>query len=398
MVKITKLDYKGRGIGKINGKIVFVENAIPGEEVDIKIIKETEHFIEAKVEKYINKSTDRIESKCPFYSECGGCDIMHISYDDQLKFKQEIITDMIRNNLNNNIVINDIVKCDKQFNYRNKVTFQVKNNIGFFKKNTYELEAINKCVICNEKINKIIPHLNVLELDKINKIVVRSNGIDVMIIIHSSNQDLNIDALKNKCESIYINVNEKYILKYGQEYLHEKIGDINYLISPDSFFQINPYTTKKLYDKIKSLVGKNKNVLDLYCGTGSIGLYVSDFNNVTGIEINKYAVEDANKNKKINNIKNIEFLCGDSGKKLCNIKSKIDTIIIDPPRSGLNKETINNIIKINPDSIIYVSCNPATLIRDLKIFETYYNVCEITPFDMFPNTYHVESVTLLKLR
>ena len=398
MIEIENLDHQGRGIAHINNKIVFIENALPNEIVETKIIKEHKNFNESIVTKYIKKSVNRIDPICPYYKECGGCNIMHMPYDKQLEFKQNKINNIINKYLKNDILINKIVKSDYKVNYRNKITFQVNKDIGFFKKNSNELIKIDKCILCDELINNSIKYLSTLDLSKIEKIICKSNKKDLMIIIETNDINLNIDKLIPHCKSIYLKQNNKYILKYGEKQIKQNIGNINYLISPDSFFQINLDVTKKLYDKIKSIVGTNKNIIDLYCGTGSIGIYISKDNNVYGIEINEQAINDAKINKKINNIQNIEFILGDSGKKIKNLTKKIDTIIVDPPRNGLNKETINNILNINPKNIIYVSCDPMTLVRDLKVFSNNYDIVEITPFDMFPNTYHVECLVQLKLK
>lgn len=395
MIKIESLDHLGRGIAKENNKIIFVENAIEDEIIEPKIIKHNKKYDEAIVSKYIKKSNYRINPTCPYYDNCGGCDIMHIPYNKQLQFKQNKIENIISKYLNKNININNIIECNYPYNYRNKITFQVNKDVGFFKKNSNQLIKINNCMICNKNINDSINYLNKLELSKINKITCKSNDRDLMIIIESNYTYLDITPLKKISNSIYIKTDNKYIHKYGEKYIYQNIGEFKYLVSPDSFFQINNNITKKLYDKIKLICGTNNSIIDLYCGTGTIGIYLSKENKVTGIEINKYAYEDANINKKINKIKNIEFLCGDSGKKILSIKENPNIIIVDPPRNGLNKETIQNIIDMNTNKIIYVSCDPMTLVRDLKKLEDYYNIQEITPFDMFPNTHHVECLCLL---
>ena len=395
MYKIDDLDHFGRGITRINNKITFVENALPNEVVELKIKNEKKNYIEATVSKYIEKSKDRESIKCPYYDNCGGCNIMHLSYLKQLEFKQNKIKNIISKYLNDDIKINEIVPSNKDINYRNKVTFQVKKNIGFYKNNTYELISIDKCLLGNEIINKSIKYLNKLDLSSINKIICRTGSNELMIIIETTNSNLNVDILKGIASSIYLKVNNEYIHVYGNKNIYEQLSNYKYIISPDSFFQVNIDVCTKLYNKIKEYIDENKNVLDLYCGTGSIGIFVSQNNSVIGIEKNKFAIMDANKNIELNNLKNIKFICGDSGKEINNIKCNPDIIIVDPPRSGLNIETINNILKYNSKNIIYVSCDPMTLVRDLKLLNNNYYVKEITPFDMFPNTYHAETLTLL---
>jgi len=396
MIEVTSLDHNGRGIGKLNNKIVFVENSLPGEIVDINIIKEKKNYIEANVSNYIKKSDIRIESPCPYFDKCGGCDILHLPYKEQLSFKQNKIENIINKYLDSNIKVNNIISSTNNFNYRNKVTFQVKGKIGFYNNNSYELIEMDKCLISNNLINNSIKYLKKLELTKINKIICRTGSNELMIIIETNDKSIDIKPIKYIANSIYLKINNEYTLIYGNKHIYENIGEYKFLISPDSFFQVNIDICEKLYTMIKNYIGEKKNVLDLYCGTGSIGIFGNKNNNVVGIEINKYAIEDANKNKELNKINNIDFICGDSGKKIEKLKFNPDIIIVDPPRSGLNMETINNILKINANELIYVSCDPMTLVRDLKILNDNFYIDEITPFDMFPNTKHVECISYLK--
>ena len=390
MIKIETLDHNGRGIGKLNNKIVFVNNALPNEIVDIKITNEKSKYIEADVINYIEKSKDRIDSKCPYYNACGGCDLLHINYKKQIEFKKNKIINIISKYLDSNIVINDVIESNDHFNYRNKVTFQVNKNIGFFKDKTNNIVKIDSCLLVDKRINDCIKYLNKLDLKSINKITCRVGSNKLMIIINSVN-DIDINPIKEIADSIYINSK----LVYGDKNIYNTIGDCKFIISPDSFFQINNDVCKKLYESIKNETKNSSNILDLYCGTGTIGIYVSKNKNVLGIEINESAIKDADINKKINNINNISFICGDSGKKSSNLSFKPDTIIVDPPRSGLDSTTIHNIITMNPNKIIYVSCDPMTLARDLKELRKNYNIKSITPFDMFPQTKHIETLTIL---
>lgn len=395
MLKIEKLDHYGRGITKLDNKTIFVENALPDEIVEINIIKEKKKYSEANVSKYFQKANNRIEPNCPYYNSCGGCNIMHLSYKDQLKFKQNKIENIIKKYLNEQIKINNIVASDKIEFYRNKVTFQVREKIGFYKEHTYDIINIDNCIISDKLINKSIKYLKNLNLKEINKIICRTGLDELMIIIETQNKNLDITPLKEIASSIYLKINNKYIHAYGNKNIYEKLENYKFKISPDSFFQVNIDTCSKLYNKVKEYIGSNKNVIDLYCGTGTIGIFISKNNNVIGIEINEYAIKDAEENKKINKIDNINFICGDSGKKLKQLKFNPNIIIVDPPRSGLNKETINNILKFGSKEIIYISCDPMTFVRDLNILNKYYDIKEITPFDMFPNTYHIENIAYL---
>lgn len=395
MIEITQLDHNGYGIGKLNNKIVFVKDALPGEIIDIKVISEKKKYIKADVSKYIKKSSNRITPQCPYYKDCGGCDLLHISYTDQLKFKQDKISNIVNKYLKSKIKINKIVESNQQFNYRNKTVFQVKNKLGFFNNESHNLVTIDSCLLSDKLINNAIKYLNKLDLNKINKITLKSNNNKLMVIIDSK-YNIDISPIKEISNSIYIH-NKEYNLVYKDKFNYQNLNNYNFLITPDSFFQINNNVCIKMYDKIKSYIKENSNVLDLYCGCGTIGIYTNKNNHTIGIEKVKSSIESANINKYNNNIENIKFICSDVDKYIDKINN-IDTIIVDPPRKGISNKTITNILRIHPKEIIYVSCDPMTLVRDLNCLLDAYNIIELTPFDMFPNTKHVECVCLLKKR
>ena len=388
VVKIENLDHFGRGIAKVNNMPIFVENSLIDEEVEIIVTKEKKNYMEGIVDKYIKTSPIRVVSKCPYYDNCGGCDLLHLSYEEQLKYKENKVKEIIKK-FSDLECVNSIVGS-KQFNYRNKITLQVNKEIGYFKKKTNDIIAIDKCLLVDDKINKIIVELKKLDISKINKIVIRVTNLESMVVFYgniTSKINLDVDT---------IIVNNKVIK--GNGYIKENINGLNFIISPTSFFQVNNIGMINIYNKVLNYIDGG-NVLDLYCGTGTIGIYVSKkANNVLGIELNKEAIKDAQINKKLNNIKNIDFISGDVGTILSRNNFKADIVIVDPPRAGLDNNSISNIIKIHPNKIIYVSCDPVTLARDLNILKEHYDVLEITPFDMFGNTYHVECVCLLKLR
>ena len=393
-VNIESLDHKGRGITKIDNKITFVTNALAFEDVDIIITKTKKKYNEAKVFRYNKISKDRIEPLCPYYLLCGGCNIAHMSYQEQLKFKQNKIANIINKYLDKNIEINDII-YSKQYNYRNKLTLQVNNEIGLYKQETNDIINIDKCLISDKCINDKIKYLNNLDLKKIKQFILRISDEEIMLII-VGNKDLDITPIFKYFDNIVIK-DDKYYLKKGNDYILKRINNLYYKISLDSFFQVNYDIMIKLYDYIKKNCQNSLNVLDLYCGTGSISIYISDVvKKVNGIEINANAIKDANYNKKINKVENINFICSDT--KDIKLNEYYDTIIVDPPRSGLNKSIIKEILKVKPQKIIYVSCDPMTLTRDLKDLKNVYDIDSITPFDMFPNTYHVECVTILNLK
>ena len=399
-VVIDRLDHQGRGIGYINGKIVFVKEALVGESVKVKVIRENKKFYEGVVVEYFSKSSDRESIVCPYYNDCGGCDIMHMKYSFQHDYKVNKVRDIIRKFVHSDIIINDI-GYDSQFYYRNKATFHVKDGIGYYKEKTYDLISIDKCMICSLEINNTLDVLKKMDLSGIDSVVVRSSFFDksVMVIFGVKgkvDEGYLIDSLKDKVSSIYIK-NDKYKLIYGSEYIIDMIGDKRFVISPDSFFQVNTPMAYKLYSKVLEYAGNldNSNVLDLYCGTGTIGLFVGG-KRLVGVEINESAIHDANINKDLNGVSSVKFYCGDSGKVLKKLDKNFDVVIVDPPRSGLSSLSIDEVISVGAKRVVYVSCDPVTLARDLNIFKEYYDIKEITLFDMFPNTHHVESVCLLE--
>ena len=399
---IDRLDDYGRGITKLDDKTCFVSNALVGEEVNIEINNIKSKYIEANSKEVINKSSNRQVPRCPFYLTCGGCNIMHMNYDSQLEFKKNKVEGILHKFADIDGVVKDIIPSD-EFNYRNKVTLKVINNkLGYFKDKSNDLVAIDKCLLVSNKINEVINKINSVNLNNIDEVLIRSNYKDeVLLCLIGKNieKEYYLNHLSDIDNIVIIDNNDKLIIK-GNDYIIDKIGDMLFKVSVESFFQVNSIQVKKLYDKVleyAKLTGKER-VLDLYCGTGTIGMFLSKKTKyVYGIEINESAVKDANYNKKLNNINNIEFLCEDANKIKNNYKN-IDLVVVDPPRSGLGENAIKTIIDINPKRIVYVSCDPVTLARDLKILQQNYLIKELTPVDMFPNTYHCESVCVLERR
>lgn len=396
-MKIEKLDYYGRGISRSSGKVYFIENALKDEDVSITLLKEKKKYCEAKLKEISNISKDRTEAKCKYYNVCGGCQLMHIKEEKQEEFKKEKVEEILRKFLNYNKDVNDIV-FSKNFNYRNKVVLHVEDNkLGFYKNKTNELIEIDKCLLLNPVINDLISYLkNYIELKDIEKITIKvgNKTNEVMLIIDGS-----IAYYQNLLEIVdVLIINEK--LMTTKDYITSYIGNKKYIIKRNSFFQVNYDISTRMYNKVKDIIvkEKSKNVLDLYCGTGTIGIYISDVvSKITGIEVVSDAIESANINKKINNVENIEFILGKVEDKLDFISNNnIDTVIVDPPRSGLHKKVILILEKISPKTIIYVSCDPITMARDINLLSNNYELVEVTPYDMFPNTYHVETVCVLE--
>ena len=399
VVEIEKMDHFGRGIGKVNGKTIFIENALIGEIVEAMIIKEKKNFMEGKTVKYIKKSVNRVDAICPYFTICGGCDVMHLTYDEQLKYKENKLKEILKKFANFENVKN-IVSSNELY-YRNKVTLQVKETIGYFKKKSYNIIPIDKCLIADKRINDLIKLLKNINLFGINQIVIRTSYDEIMVVFHL-NEDVSVNIASFDIVDTIISIyNKKQKILKGKGYITTKIGDLNFKISPTSFFQVNNLGMELLYNKVVEYGNFTKNdmVLDLYCGTGTIGIFMAQHcKNVFGIEINDEAISDALINKKINNIENIDFKAGDVGTVLKETNFYPNVIVVDPPRAGLDNNAINKINELKPDRLIYVSCDPVTLARDLNILKEKFNIIEVTPVDMFPNTYHVESVALLKLK
>lgn len=401
-VKIDRMDHQGRGISTLNDKVVFIPNTLPGEEVDIKITRENKKYSEAKVEEYITKSIDRIELDCPYYEICGGCHLRHISYENELKYKENKIHDIIKKFTSYDTkLIKPIISNDKEY-YRNKVTFHVDKQLGFYNIKSKNIVEVDRCLLVDKNINEVIEEIKNINLDNVYEIVIRSskNLKEKMLVLKLKEKE-NMEYLKEQLKSfntIVTYYNKKYEVVSGSGYIYDQIGEYTYKISPDSFFQVNTDGALKLYNKVLEYLKPTKtdDVLDLYCGTGTIGIHVSKYvKSVKGVEINKYAVIDANNNKEINKIKNIEFECLDA-KDVMNVKDKFSKIIIDPPRSGLDKKTIEYIRNKNVESVVYVSCDPITFARDVELLKDKYELVELTPVDMFPRTYHCEIVAYLE--
>ena len=400
-VVIEKMNHQAMGIAKINGKVVFIPKVIVGDIVDIDIVKEYKNYNIGRVNKIIKNGSKRVDVLCPYYDICGGCSISAYTYQDELEYKVNNVIDIFKRN---EIDIKpNIIKSDNRYGYRNKITLQVSNGIiGLYEEDSNTIVDVDKCLLVSDKLNEIIDIIKKnINVNKCNKIVIRDTYYGIMIIFYGSvNNEEVIKYLGKKVVSIYTYDN-KYKCIYGEKYLYEMIGEYKYRISPDSFFQVNSRTVNKLYNKVVEYAIKNEkkdNLVDLYCGTGTIGIYLSKyFNNIIGIELNKQAVEDAKENAKINSVNNIEFYAGDVG-KIINDQIKADVIVVDPPRSGLDKRTKDILLKIKANKIVYVSCNPLTLARDIKELDNGYELREITLVDMFPNTHHVESVCVLNFR
>lgn len=388
-VKIVDIDHKGNGIGRVNNKIVFVPKCITGDLVEIEIFKNHKKYDDGRMLKIIESSDDRIESICPYYYMCGGCNISNLNYSKQLEYKKNKVINIFKRYLN--IDINpEIIGSDKRYEYRNKITFHKKNGVlGLISINN-EIMKIDECLLVSERVNELYRKICNEDLSKVEKIVIKECDNGLILDIDVS---MKIDNIKDMCLSIYCNSLCMY--KRDDGFIH--IGDIKYIVSKDSFFQVNSDNISRLYDVVVRYgdFRQTDKVIDLYCGVGSISLYIARYvDSVLGIEIIEDAIKDANNNAKLNGISNAKFICGDVSKLVDdNVEGNI--VIVDPPRIGLDKHTIEVLNQIDVDRLIYVSCDPMTLVRDLGMLNNY-EICDVTLVDMFPNTHHVESVTLLQ--
>ena len=370
-VKIEKLDHFGRGITKINNKICFVEDALPEEIVEIKVTKEKKNYLLAEVVEIKKKSKDRITPICPYTKKCGGCNLAHMTFQKENEFKEMKVIEIMQKFADiEKEKIKEIV-YDEPYHYRNKITLHEKDGmIGLFAKKSNDIISIENCLLVEDKLN-----------DQIKKLAPSKNQEIVLKIGNKTKEILNSKDQK------------KYIISI--------IGDKKYKISKESFFQVNSKITEKLYEEVKAIVTEKniKKVLDLYAGTGTIGIYVSDMvEKVLGIESCKEAVIDAIDNIKLNHKTNCRYILGKVEDLTKEITKEYDLAIIDPPRAGLKEKVVEKLLEITPKTLIYIACDPITLARDLKKLQRKYNVSYIRPYNMFPRTYHVECVCLLKLR
>ena len=443
IVDIIDNGFEGEGIAKIKDFTIFIPGAIIGEKVKIHILKVNSSYAFAKIIEIIEKSKNRVDTNCNTYEKCGGCNLRHICYEETLNMKRNSVQSLVNKTLSNKLNVKNTIGMENPYYYRNKAQYPVgidkngKSIIGVFANRTHNIIPIDNCKIQDknsEEIAKfIIDFINKNNISVYNektckglfrhlviKVGKRTNEVMCILVINGDNfeeEEKLVEELKqnfSNIKTIVKNINkkntnvilgEKNITLYGSGYIEDKLGDYTFKISPMSFYQINPIQTEKLYNlaiKMANLTG-NETILDLYCGIGTIGIFASKYvKKVYGIETVEQAVEDAKENARINNITNADFFAGDVEvvleDLLKNRNIKPDVVFVDPPRKGLDNVTINNILKVLPNKIVYISCNPATLIRDLKLLEDKYELLEIQPVDMFPFTSHVECVTVLQLK
>lgn len=443
IVDIVDNGFQGEGIAKIDGMTVFIPNVIKGEKAKIKILKVTSSLAYGKVTQIIEKSEKRTEIDCSTFPRCGGCNLRHIDYDYTIDIKKNAVESTLRKALGKEIKIANVLKMDEHYNYRNKLQYPVgiDNNgnpvMGVYAQRTHSIIPTKECMIQDTLSQNIandifefivknnIPVYNEKTLKgSIRHIVIRigkkTNQVMVTLVSNTEKIDKEqelINYITSKypeVKTIVKNINNKNTnvilgqenkILFGEGYIYDYLGDFKFKISPMSFYQVNPVQTEKLYSKAveyAKLTGE-ETVFDLYCGIGTIGIFASPkIKKLYGIETIPEAIEDAKGNAKLNNIENAEFFVGDVEKTLPEfIKTRNiipDVVFVDPPRKGCDKTALETLMQVKPKRIVYVSCNPATLARDLKILEEVYELKEVSICDMFPFTYHVETVTQLTLK
>lgn len=434
-LEVKRLGVNGEGIAYYNKKVVFVDNALPGERVKIDIEEETDKFIKGKLVEILIKSKNRVEPFCKKYNDCGGCQLQHLSYQGQLEIKREQIIEAITKYTNINprkFEIKKTLGMDNPYNYRNKAslplrTFQGKTLWGMYRVNTNQLIALSDCAVqykdINTCANKITELMDKLGFEPFNKnhglikyIVIRQSSytleMQVTLILAETKTDVTplVNEIKKieNVASVYTDINKgesndifgsKLKKHVGEDTILDKLGVYQFNLLPNAFFQLNPKQTSILYDEIKKAakLSLKEKVVDLYCGVGTISIWVSKLaKEVIGIESNKEAIKSANENIEINKIKNVKFICGDALTEIKKIKD-IDVVLVDPPRTGL-KQLANDLLTISPKRIVYTSCNPSTFAKDLNVLSEKYEIKYIQPVDMFPFTSRVESVCCLSLK
>ena len=441
-LKIIDSGMDFEGIAKQNDFVIFVPGGVVGEEVKATIIKVTASYAVAKIDEFISKSKYRCDSVCDVFNRCGGCQGHHIKYDFQLELKKKNIESLLKKQNLNDVKVNNVIGMGLPYYYRNKAQYPVRmindeNKIGFYSERSHNIVENKGCYIQNRVIDmfaKIVfdeliklgfsCYSDVEKYGDIKEIIIKRGYFtsEMMVIIVVSRKELMNDIRfaklieeigKQRITSFYLNLNaddtnkilgEKSVCIYGEKYITDKIGDYTFYISPKSFFQVNSVQVEVLYNVLKEKLNLDQNdiLFDLYSGVGTIGIFLSKFvKNVYGIEIEEEAVFVANLNIEKNNVVNCEYIAGKAEDRIIEFEKRNitpDVIVVDPPRKGLDEKCIEYILKFKPKKIGYISCSPATLVRDLKILSDFYDIDEITPVDMFPYTSNVECVCVLKLK
>lgn len=417
----------GYGVVKVDGFVCFVKELLVGECAEILLLKVEKSYGYGKVISRYKSSPSRVDPVCLVVDQCGGCQLLHMDYREQLLFKQQVLNKAFNQAGFLDAEILPVLAMHKPLNYRNKVAVPVKIDekvtLGFYRQHSHDIVEFQTCYVQTDHQNQILKwirsFLSEFPIKTIKHIVLRENqNQEVMVGIVTTqfpfaHQQTFIEAciqtfsfvksivasVKTKENNVILGEKEHCI--YGDSVIVDQLMGLDFEISLHSFYQVNPIQTQVLYNQVRksAKIQNNETVLDLYCGIGTIGLMLAkDAKKVIGVEINPQAIIDAKRNALRNNIDNVDFFAMDVAgikKQLSLKKETIDVVIVDPPRSGLDLDVIAHIQEINPDRIVYVSCNPKTLVRDCALFKQQYVPTFIQPVDMFGQTYHIETVVLM---
>lgn len=410
-IKIDKLSYGGAGVGRVDGKVVFVDGGVPGDELKIKIIEEKESFSKAVIEDFVVRSENRTEPECKFFAECGGCNWQDVNYKTQLFEKQLLVSDSLqRIGKLSEFKMDDITASPNEYGYRNRVLLSVfkendKYRIGYFEEGSDQNVSIDRCVIASDEINSVISALiKYFEGHKtltipIDKIYLLSSDKKVSISFlqseksHKSESQEIVQNIVDYLETNLPDISIDHKLEY--EFMEYQFTSSSYLFNQANY-EINEEIIKTVAGWIEPV--ERNSLLDLYCGIGNFSITLSEhFKNITGVDSSQESIKFAKRNADINDLVNINFIHDKCRRYIEKLKDTPDVLLVDPPRHGM-KELLVHINKIKPKNIIYISCNPTTLARDLKVLtESNYKINRIKPFDMFPQTYHVEIAAWLEL-
>ena len=431
---IESYDSNGYGVSHVNKKVIFVPKALKGEYIKAKIISDHKKYAFAEILKIIEESSSRITEECPYAKFCGGCDFFHMPYEEESRIKEDSVRMTLRELKDYEFL--PIKAADNIYGYRNKVMMPFCKDdeddiiYGFYEKNSHKIVSIDKCLISDDLSNEIthfierylsLFHISIYNEEKheglFKELMIRHTKTKEYMVVLVLTKDYDFTDLKDKLieifpeiKSIYININEvktnvvlsnKFKLIYGKETILEEILGLDFEVHPSSFLQINHDQCERLYTEALNMVSLNNNmkVIDAYCGIGTITLNIAKHvSKVIGIEVVEDAIKNANKNKEINNINNASFICGKCEDVIKDIasKDKFDCIFVDPPRKGCDRVFIDTVIDMKIPNIVYISCNPATMARDIKILEANgYKLMKVRPFDLFPRTNNIESVCSL---
>ena len=407
----------GLGIAKCGDLVVFVKGMIKGETADVKIIAEKKNYSVGIIHEMIEASPYRVTSRCKIAYKCGGCDYRHIDYDHQLRLKKEVLVNTLQG-----YEVCDIQKEEEPLYYRNKIQIPYRNGkMGFYRRNSNDIVEFPDCLIESKIGNQIIRFLKgslkkEKDAESIRHIVIKhareTDEVMVAFVVRSFDIDLSRTVFLMteqfpEIRSVLLNLNDRKTnvilgdeikVLYGRDHIFDIYDGIRVKLSLKSFYQVNHSMMKKLYAKIAELAGNDPDarILDLYCGIGTISLYLARHaGHVTGVEIVKEAIDNANDNAVLNQLDNVDFVLADASKGMDPYLKDRDIVVVDPPRKGISKELISSILNSDVKKVIYVSCNPATLKRDLDLLKEGFDISPIYPFDMFPYTTHTECVTLL---